>query len=112
MAKRILKVGVAGLGLGAARIVYEMKASADMDLIAAADNDPETLARFQSVFPDVKTYDSVDKLAADPDVEAVWLATPNGLHAEHTVTLTNGGKAVMVQKPMCVTIEQAEVMCD
>jgi len=112
MARPILKAGVAGLGLGAARIVYEMQASPDIELYAAADNDPTQLEYFRGVFPDVKTYDSIEGLAADPDVQAVWLATPNELHAEHAVLLANAGKAAMVQKPMCLSIEEAERMCD
>src|SRR5438874_6218850 len=112
MARPILKAGVVGLGLGAARIVYEMEASPDIELCAAADNDPDQLAHFHRVFPQVRTYDSIEKLAADPEVEAVWLATPNELHSEHTVTLANAGKSMMVQKPMCLSIQEAELMCE
>jgi phthalate 4,5-cis-dihydrodiol dehydrogenase len=112
MARRVLKAGVAGLGLGAARIVYEMEASPDIELYAAADNNPDQLAHFHRVFPEARTSDSLERLAADPEVEAVWLATPNELHAEHAVTLANAGKAVMVQKPMCLSIQEAEAMCE
>lgn len=112
MAERMLKVGVAGLGLGAARIVREMEISPTIDLHAAADIDPDARERFHSVFPNAKVYNTVEELAADPSVEAVWLSTPNRLHAEHTVILANAGKHIMAQKPMSVTLPDAEVMVE
>src|SRR5581483_2342298 len=112
MVERVLKVGVAGLGLGAARIVYEMEASPRIDLHAAADIDPDTRERFHAIFPNAKVYETVEDLATDPEVEAVWLSTPNRLHAEHTVTFANAGKHIMAQKPMSVTLRDAEIMVE
>jgi len=112
VAERRLKAGVAGLGLGAARIVREMELSPSFDLYAAADNDPDARQRFHSVFPDARVYETVEQLAADPEVEAVWLSTPNRLHAEHTRILADAGKHIMVQKPMSVTLKDAELMCE
>ena len=112
MSERVLRAGVVGLGLGAARMVREMEASSYTDLYAAADTDPDARQRFHSVFPNAKVYDSIEQLAADPEVEAVWLATPNRLHAEQTVLLANAGKHVMVQKPMAITLAEAQTMVE
>ena len=112
MAERSLRVGVAGLGLGAARIVREMETSSYIDLYAAADIDPDARQRFHSVFPNAKVYVGVEELAADPEVEAVWLSTPNRLHAEHAVILADAGKHIMAQKPMSITLREAEVMVE
>src|SRR5437868_6947559 len=79
--ERQLRCGVVGLGLGAARIVREMELAPYIELYAAAETDPEVRARFSATFPDVKLYDTIERLAADSGVEAVWLATPNRLHA-------------------------------
>ena len=110
MADRMLRAGVAGLGLGAARIVHEMELSPVVELVAAADIDPDVRTRFHQVFPEPKVYETIEQLAADPEVEAVWLSTPNRLHAEHTELLARAGKHVMVQKPMSVTLQEAERM--
>ena len=112
MPERILKTGVVGLGLGAARMVRVMEAAANIELTAAADLDPEVRGRFQTAFPHVKMYDSIEALAADPNVDAVWLSTPNRDHAVHTRILAQAGKHIMVQKPMAVTMQQAEEMCE
>jgi len=112
MPDRQLKAGVVGLGLGAARIVREMDASPKFDLYAAADIDPDARERFQRVFPRTKVYDSIEGLAADPEVEAVWLSTPNRDHAPHMEILAREGKHVMVQKPMAITLPEAEQMVE
>jgi phthalate 4,5-cis-dihydrodiol dehydrogenase len=93
-------------------MVREMDASAYTDLCAVADIDPDARERFHSVFPGPRVYEGVEQLAADPEVEAVWLATPNRLHCEHAVMLANAGKHVMVQKPMAITLEEAQSMID
>jgi phthalate 4,5-cis-dihydrodiol dehydrogenase len=89
-----------------------MELSPSFDLYAAADIDPDARQRFHSVFPQARVYETVEQLAADPEVEAVWLSTPNRLHAEHTELLAAAGKHIMVQKPMSVTLQEAERMCD
>jgi len=112
LVERRLRAGVAGLGLGAARMVREMEASSHTELCAVADIDPDARERFHGVFPGPRVHGSLEQLAADPDVEAVWLATPNRLHCEHAVLLAEAGKHIMVQKPLAVTLEQAQTMID
>lgn len=110
MAERTLKAGVVGLGRGAARMVREMDVSPSVELYAAADIDADVLARFQAKFPRARAYDSIEKLAADPEVDAVFLSTPNRLHAEHAILLAEAGKHVMVQTPMAITLKEMEEM--
>lgn len=55
-------------------------------------------------------YDEMDRLADNPDVQAVYLVTPNGLHAEHLKAATRAGKHVLSEKPMANNAEQARQM--
>ena len=110
MSERKLKAGVVGLGRGAARMVQEMAVSQHTELYAAADVDPDVLARFHAKFPAARAYESIDQLAADPEVEAVFLSTPNRLHAEHAIRLAEAGKHVMVQTPMAITLDGMQSM--
>ena len=111
MAKQ-LKLGIAGIGVGATEILPAMESMPELDLYAGADVVPETRARFRERFPGTKTYDSVADLCADPEVEAIWVATPNRLHAEHAILAAEHGKHVVVEKPMALSIEQAERMLE
>lgn len=56
--------------------------------------------------------DSVDTLLQDPKVEAVFISTPNSLHAEHTIAAARAGKHVLVEKPMAVSVAEAQQMVE
>ncbi|MFI5266793.1 MAG: Gfo/Idh/MocA family protein [Chloroflexota bacterium] len=109
---RQLKIGIAGIGVGATEILPAMESMPELDLFAGADLVAETRDLFQQRFAGAKAYDSVEKLCADPDVEAVWVATPNRFHAEHAIMAAEHGKHVVVEKPMALSLEQAERMLD
>ena len=106
-----LNVGIAGLGAGAVQVIRAMEAAPYLDIVAAADTRPQALSAFRERY-EGRTYDSVDALAKDPDVDVVWVSTPNIYHCENTVVLAENGKHVVVEKPMAVTLEEAERMVD
>ena len=77
---RKLKLGIVGIGVGASEILPAMEQIPEFELAAAADVNPRVLETFRERYG-AKTYDSVEKLCADPNVEAVWISTPNRFHA-------------------------------
>jgi phthalate 4,5-cis-dihydrodiol dehydrogenase len=111
-ATRTLKMGIIGIGVGATEILPSMEDMEEIEVVAGADVNAETLQRFGKQFPGAKLYDSVEKLLADPNVEAVWISSPNRFHAPHTITAANAGKHVVVEKPMALNLEQAEQMVE
>ena len=106
-----LNVGIAGLGAGAVQVIRAMEAAPYLDIVAAADVRPQALAAFRERY-EGRTYDTVEALANDPDVDVVWVSTPNIYHCENTVVLAEHGKHVVVEKPMAVTLEEAERMVE
>ena len=54
----------------------------------------------------------MEKLCADPDVDVVWVATPNQFHHDHTVMAAEHGKHVICTKPMALTVAECQSMCD
>jgi phthalate 4,5-cis-dihydrodiol dehydrogenase len=99
-----------GIGVGGAEILPAMEAMESVSVVAGADVVPETLLRFAERFPGAKTYDSAEALCRDPNVEAVWVSSPNRFHAEHTILAASHGKHVVVEKPMAVTLADAQRM--
>ena len=109
--RRKLKVGIAGVGVGAAEILPAMMAMPDIEIVAVADISQSVLDAFTHR-QQARTYTSVEALCGDPDVDVVWVSTPNRLHAEHTVMAAERGKHVMVEKPMAVTLAEAGRMIE
>jgi phthalate 4,5-cis-dihydrodiol dehydrogenase len=109
---RTLKIGMIGIGVGGAEILPAMEAMDTIDLVAGADVVPETLERFKQRYPGAKTYTSAEEMCKNPDVEAVWVSSPNRFHTEHTILAANYGKHVVVEKPMAITLADAERMVE
>jgi phthalate 4,5-cis-dihydrodiol dehydrogenase len=109
---RPLRIGLLGIGVGAGEVIPAMAAMEEIDLVAAADVVPATRELFKQRYPETNVYDSAEALVQDPDVEAVWIATPNRFHAPHTVLAANHGKHVVVEKPMATSLQEAEQMVE
>jgi len=109
--KRKLKIGIVGVGVGAAEILPAMTNMPEVELVAAADTNEQVLERLRERFQ-VRTYKNIEGLCADPDVEVVWISTPNKYHAEHAIIAAEHGKHVMVEKPMAISMFEAERMIE
>jgi predicted dehydrogenase len=57
-----------------------------------------------------KWYDDADALINDPDVDAVYIATPPGSHKEYTIKVAKAGKPVYVEKPMALNFAECNEM--
>lgn len=104
-----LRWGIAGLGSGAMNLLEGFSRNPHVRVTAAADVRTEALEAFGREFG-AETYLSVEDMCQSPNVDAVWVATPNHLHAQHVITAAGHGKHVTVSKPMAVTIEECEAM--
>ncbi len=105
-------MGVVGLGQGAASAMPAMEALPETVLVAGADPNERMREGFKARFAGTRTYATIAELSRDPDVEAIWVATPNRYHCEHAVEAMRNGKHVLVEKPMAVTIEEADTMVE
>jgi phthalate 4,5-cis-dihydrodiol dehydrogenase len=110
-AARKLKLGIVGIGVGASEILPAMESTPQIELVGGADVNPRVLQTFQGRYR-ARVYDSVEKLCADPDVEAVWISTPNKFHAAHMIIAARHGKHVVVEKPMAISLREAAAMIE
>jgi len=107
--KRVIRMGVIGIGGGAGAMVPVFAAHPGFRWTAAADIDPQILERFAQDY-EVKTYTSAEAMCEDPNVDAVYIATPNRWHKEHALMALNNRKHVLSEKPMTVSLEEADEM--
>jgi phthalate 4,5-cis-dihydrodiol dehydrogenase len=107
----ILRLGFAGLGEAATRVLPEITQLPMIKIAAAADMRKNALETFRQEF-EARGYESVQALCESPDVDAIYVATPHELHAEHTILAAKNGKHVIVEKPMALSIRDCEEMND
>jgi UDP-N-acetyl-2-amino-2-deoxyglucuronate dehydrogenase len=58
----------------------------------------------------VNSYESIEKLLADPEIQIVSICTPSGLHAPLAIKTATAGKHVIVEKPMALNLKDADQM--
>lgn len=78
------------------------------ELAAVCSRSREKGLQFGSNYGVSTVYTSVEELAADPAVEAVYVASPNRFHYEQSKLLLNAGKHVLCEKPITVSPEECE----
>ena len=57
-------------------------------------------------------YTSVEEMVADPQVDAVYIGTPNQTHCKYTITALNAGKHVLCEKPLAINAEEGRRMVE
>ncbi|MCH7608209.1 MAG: Gfo/Idh/MocA family oxidoreductase [Chloroflexi bacterium] len=107
----VLKVGLAGVGSVSRTILHNIQKIPGVKLTAVADIREEPLAQVRGEYG-VETFSSVEAMCESPDVDAVWICTPNLFHAEHTIIAAEAGKHVICEKPMAVSLDEAQSMVD
>lgn len=109
--KKKIRAGVAGLGMAGAGILATLAVLEDVELVAAADPRAQAREAFAARF-DGRTYSSLEELACDDDVDAIWIATPTRLHAAHVRLVAERGKHIVVEKPFAITLEECDSMIE
>src|ERR1043166_3868780 len=102
-------MGLVGLGVGARQLLPALTRGRHARMVAVADLRLDALDQARRDFG-VDTYPSVEALAESPTVEAVWVATPNHLHAQHSIAALERGKHVIVSKPMAISLDETRAM--
>lgn len=59
-----------------------------------------------------RTWSRYEELASDPGIDAIYIATPHGFHAEHSLLCLQQGKGVLCEKPMALSARQVSEMID
>jgi len=106
-----IRLGVAGLGRGFVLTLPSLRADPRVRLVAAAAPRAESRAAFEADFGG-RAHASVEALCADPEVEAIYIATPHQMHADHVRAAAEAGKHVLVDKPLAVTLRDGAAMVE
>lgn len=105
----ILRLGIAGLGVASTQILPPISKLPFIKIMAAADTRLDAVAKFREQYR-AEGYATVEDLCASPNVDAVYIATPNSLHAEHAITAARHKKHIIVEKPMAMSLGECDAM--
>jgi len=99
--------GILGTGAIARKFATGLEALHDAALVAVGSRHQSTADEFGDRFGVPRRYADYEALAADPDVDAVYVATPHSLHRDNTMLCLGAGKAVLCEKPFAINAAQA-----
>lgn len=102
-----INVGVIGTGSISAMHLQSYEKHANANLLAVCDLNEERAQRAAEQYGATKVYTDYNELLADPEIDAVSICTWNNTHAEISIAALNAGKHVLVEKPLCRTVEEA-----
>lgn len=104
-----LRWGVIGTGIGAA-FTASVHRHTPHRVIAMAAQDPVKTEKAATTLGVERSYSNAEGLIADPDVDAVYVATPHPRHAEIAIQAINAGKPVLIEKPIAMSRVEAETV--
>jgi predicted dehydrogenase len=115
-ADRPLRVAIMGLGSYGTRVAEAMKTSQRAKLVGAISGTPSKLTDWQQKYgipaKNCYSYETFDGIKNNPDIDAVYVITPNVLHKEHAIRAAAAGKHVISEKPMAGNVKDAQAMID
>ena len=104
-----VRLGVAGLGRAFMLMVPTFDADSRVKLTAAAAPREESRNAFEKEYGGTG-YAAIEDLCADPSVEAIYIATPHQMHVDHVLAAARAGKHILVEKPLAISMEDADKM--
>ncbi len=105
----ILRMGMAGLGVASTQILPALSSLPYIKITAAADVRKDALEKFRMQYH-AEVFDSVEEMCQSPNVDFLYIATPNELHSKHVIVAAQNHKHVIIEKPMALTLKECEAM--
>jgi len=112
----VLRVAIMGLGSYGTRVAEAMQSCKRAKLVGLISGTPSKVTKWKAKYnvPDKNcyNYENFDQIKDNPDIDAVYVITPNGLHCEFTKRVALAGKHVICEKPMGVNAREGQEMVD
>jgi predicted dehydrogenase len=104
-----LRVGVIGLGIGTQHLTGYWR-NPHCRVVVACDRDQGKLSEIRERYPRIRTVVCADDVLDDPDIDVVSIASHDDDHFDQLCKALDNGKHVFVEKPLCQSLEQLEVV--
>ncbi len=107
---RTIKWGIIGLGNIAHKFASDLQTIENTELYAVASRSQEKADTFAAKYKAKLAYSNYKDLAKNPDIDAVYIATPHTLHKENTLLCLEHNIAVLCEKPFAMNIDEVNEM--
>lgn len=112
----VLRVAIMGLGSYANRVADAMRDCKRAKVAGVISGTPQKIRDWQGRFsiPDKNcyNYENFDNIKNNPDIDAVYVITPNALHHDQVIRVARAGKQVICEKPMAINAKEGQEMVD
>ncbi|TDH28672.1 Gfo/Idh/MocA family oxidoreductase [Segetibacter sp. 3557_3] len=112
----VLRVAIMGLGSYGRRVADAMVACKKAKLTGVISGTPSKIKEWQSKFnipeKNCYNYENFDQVKNNPDIDAVYVITPNALHHDQVIRVAKAGKHVICEKPMAINAKEGQEMVD
>ena len=113
---KVLRVALMGLGGYAQRVAEAMKDCKRAKVAGLISGTPAKLKDWQQRYAvpekNCYSYQNAHLIKDNPDIDAIYVITPNALHKEHVIMAAKAGKHVICEKPMALNAAEAKEMID
>ena len=114
--EKVLRVAIMGLGSYGTRVAEAMQSCKRAKLTGVVSGTPTKITHWQSKYniseKNCYNYQNFDNIKDNPDIDAVYVITPNGLHHDQVIRVAKAGKHVICEKPMAVNAKEGQEMVD
>jgi predicted dehydrogenase len=112
----VLRVAIMGLGSYGTRVALAMKDCKKAKLVGVISGTPSKIKDWQAKYnipeKNCYNYENFDAIKNNPDIDAVYVITPNGLHREQVIRVAKAGKHAICEKPMAINAKEGQDMID
>lgn len=107
-----IRWGIVGPGNIARKFVRAIKNVNEAELVAVASRVKERGDAFALEFGIPRVFASYEEMAASPEIDAVYIATPHPFHKPCAEIFLNAKKHVLCEKPICINANDARELCE
>jgi predicted dehydrogenase len=112
----MLRVAIMGLGSYGTRVAEAMQSCTKARLVGVISGTPAKIKAWQAKYhlpeKNCYNYEDFDRIKDNPDIDAVYVITPNALHHDQVIRVASAGKHVISEKPMAVNAKEGQEMVD
>ncbi|WPP50701.1 Gfo/Idh/MocA family protein [Catalinimonas niigatensis] len=112
----MLRVAIMGLGSYGNRVAEAMQSCKKAKITGLISGTPSKIKEWSSKYnipeKNCYNYETFDRIKDNPDIDAVYVITPNGLHADQSIRVAKAGKHVICEKPMAINAKEGQAMVD